>query len=149
MSVYQVCIMLVWLKLFLQCNEGITAIISRLQTQYRDDPIFIDALLKIIGAVNRGIQKYNDQMRIQSDIIQNGKLIIEKFMSFPMGQNGQSDVYTLDFIYSFLWVLKSDTTVLVSVMRYLLNLINSVTTFYKYDCYSLLRLVVMKRVKQL
>lgn len=83
--------------------------------------------------MNRGIQKYNDQMRIQSDIIQNGKLIIEKFMSFPMGQNAQSDVYTLDFIYSFLWVLKSDSTVLVSVMRYLLNLINSIATFYKYE----------------
>lgn len=89
-------------------------------------------MLQIISGVNRGIQKYDNQLQIQQEIIQNGKSIVEMFMSFTMGQNATSDVHTLDFIYSFLWVLKSDTTCLVAVIRYLLSILGSVTTFYKY-----------------
>lgn len=102
-----------------------------MQKQFSNDPIFVDALLKIIGAVNRGIQKHDNEIRIQQDIIQDGRSIIEYFMTFSVGQEVKNDTYTLDFIFSFLWVLKSDSTVLVNVMRYLMNLINSAPTFYK------------------
>ena len=126
-------IILLLLKLFLLCKESYyLSYFSSLQTQYHEDPIFLDALLKIIGAVNRGFQKSIDSITIASDILQNGKSIVEKFMSFPMGQQVLSDQYTLDFIFSFLWVFKKDTTCLVAVIRYLMNIVNSVPSFYKY-----------------
>ena len=96
-----------------------------------DDPIWCDAFLKIVGGINLGINRFNLDMTKQAQLLSTGKMIVDVFIKQQMGQNVETDTYLVEFIFSFLWVMKNDLPSLVDFIMLLLSMIEKASSAYK------------------
>ena len=53
------------------------------------------------------------------------------FIKQQMGQNVETDTYLVEFIFSFLWVMKNDLPSLVDFIMLLLSMIEKASSAYK------------------
>ena len=115
----------------LQMSRSLVSLTRSLQTQYSSDPIWCDAFLKIVGGINLGINRFNLDMTKQAQLLSTGKMIVDVFIKQQMGQNVETDTYLVEFIFSFLWVMKNDLPSLVDFIMLLLSMIEKASSAYK------------------
>lgn len=110
----------------------IITLTTSLQKQYPGPPLLMECLQQLFMSFNIGLKSHNINVSVKQDLLRTGRQFVSNFLSFSLGNSYDLDRYTVVFIWSMLWVLHADRTLLMKYIDMLVGIIqNAPTSYYR------------------
>lgn len=90
------------------------------------------SLLCVTEGINVGMSRCKTEIKGHAEVISNGRKTVEFLLQQNMGFNQELDQLILQSVFDYLWVLKKDTTLLLSFIERVVTLIGQASSLYKY-----------------
>ena len=90
------------------------------------------SLLCITEGINVGMSRCKTEIKGHAEVISNGRKTVELLLQQNMGFNQELDQLILQSVFDYLWVLRKDTTLLLSFIERIVTLIGQASSLYKY-----------------
>ena len=103
---------------------------SSLQKQYPGPPLLMECLQQLFMSFNIGLKNHNINVSVKQELLSTGRRFVSNFLSFNLGSSYDVDRYTVVFIWSMLWVLHADRTLLMQYIDMLVGIIQNAPTLY-------------------